>query len=162
MHTIDSQLASVRKESAYILSNIIASGSQYLQYLLEHEIIDKLIRKLEVEDYHFIRELSFVFYNSSHLGNYRNLRVFVDKKVFYFIKKPLCNMNPVSVLNYLKFIIAVLEVYEENNSTEAVESMEYTQCIDVVESLFNNPNAVVQMLVGDILEFFRKDMIMEY
>lgn len=162
IYTIDSQLTSVRKESAYIISNIIASGNKYLQYLLEHEIVDKLIRKLEVEDYHFIGELSFVFYNSSHLGNYRNLRVFVDKKIFYFIKRPLCNMNPVSVLNYLKFIIAILKVYEENDSTEAVESMEYTQCIDVVESLYNNPNTMVQMLVGNILEFFKKDMMMEY
>ncbi|OMJ86767.1 hypothetical protein SteCoe_11621 [Stentor coeruleus] len=160
--TIDSHSNSVRKETVYIISNIIASGNKYLQYLLEHEIIDKLICKLEVDDYHFIKELSFVFYNSSHLANYRNFRVFVDKKVFYFIKGPLCSVNPVSIVNCLKFIIAVLKVYGENDSMEAIESMEYTQCIDVVESLCNNPNTTVQMIAEDILEFFKKDMAYEF
>ena len=149
--------AIMRKEALFTLSNMIANGPYFIQYVIEHHVCDLFIEKLKDTDFGVKKEISFILFNISMIGSHEQVRILVEKSVFSGLKYALRNADSELLKNFLRFIKKSLD-YEENSSDKPIQDNFYDSgCLEVVERLQKYMNPVIFELVLAILRYFSSE-----
>lgn len=153
----------LRKEIAWLVSNITAGTRDQIDEVLSHSIITSVMKLLIESDLNVKKEATYIFYNIAILASPNQILKLVSLGILEYLKDALNNSDPkyvlvISTQNMLTFTRALLKAGEDLQVDSLKFMMDSSGCIDVLEKLLNSQNSLIsEKAYGIVRDFIGLD-----
>lgn len=153
-NTICLSSSSLRKESIYMISNIIASGPMMIEEIMRHALANKLVLSLRENERNLLLEVSFIYKNFALVASWRHFEGLLNLGVLTYLKSNLRYLEVEISKNFLIFAEKLLNLARENHALSVFDDFSSTGCVESVELLQKHMNPVIYNKVIAILNYF--------
>lgn len=152
--TICLSRSQTRKESMYVISNILASGATILEEVMKHELSSKIVQSLRENDKEILLEVSYIFKNFAVVGSWKHFEGLLNLGVLAYLKDVLRHHEVETCKNFLAFTEKLLIHAKENQALWVFDDFSSAGCVESVEVLQKHMNAAIYHKVSEILNYF--------